>query len=347
MTQETRFRLSRRSALALGVAGALTFGATGAAQADMHGDLAAKAADEPGVIWYESSQEDQADKIVAAFNETYPDVSVTHVRVVGGNKLAARVVQEMQAQGHTADVITGGATHTWQLNDRGYLMDVDWAGLGIPEALTPTPFTVATAASVYAVLYNTDKVSDEEAPKTWDELLDDKWKGRIGSWVRAAAFAQMAKPWGREEAEARLRDLVALEPFLFKSTFPMAQQVGAGEVDVALGFYHTAQPPIQAGAPLKVVALDPTPMHTIYTSITTDAPSPNGAKLFLSWLTSPEGAKAYEEATNRGSHLLEGTKTQALLDGLAIAEWPPEETAEFSEIGEAFNEILATAGTAQ
>jgi ABC-type Fe3+ transport system substrate-binding protein len=339
--------MSRRTALAAGIAFALAAGGAVQAEADTMQDLAAKAAGEEGITWYESSQEDQAAQVIEAFNETYPDVEVTHVRVVGGNQLPGRVVQETQAQGYTADVVTGGATHVWQLNDRGLLMTVDWQELGIPEAMTPTDFTVGTAASVYVVLYNTEAVSDEEAPKSWEEVVDSKWNGRMGSWVRATAFAQLAEKWGEEKAQQMLEEYIALEPLLFKSTYPLAQQTAAGEVDVAVGFYHTAQPPIQAGAPLKVVALDPTPMHTIYTSITRDAPSPNSAKLFLAWLASPEGAKAYEDATNRGSHILEGTKTAELLEGKTIAEWAPEKTERFAEIQTEFNEMLSQVGEAR
>ena len=337
----------RRSLLAVAAVLALALASSPAVKADTMQELAAKAAEEDGIVWYESSQDSQAAEVIEAFNRSYPDIEVAHVRVVGGNQLPGRVVQETQARGYTADVITGGATHVWQLSERGLLMNVDWQDLGIPEAMTPTDFAVGAAASVYVLLYNTDAVSESEVPTTWDEIVDPKWSGRVGSWVRATAFAQIAKLWGEEKAREMLQQFIALEPLLFKSTYPLAQQTAAGEVDIAIGFYHTAQPPIQAGAPLKAVALDPTPMHTIYTSITRDAPSPNAAKLFLAWLASPAGAKAYEEATNRGSHLLPGTRTAALLEGKTIAEWPPTETEAFAGIQTDFNEMLAAVGAAR
>lgn len=341
-------RFSRRQSL-FAALGALILGAAGvhtAKAADLSA-LAEEAAEGPPVVWYESSPEDQADKIIAAFNETYPDIEVQHVRITGGNQLAARAVQETQARGYTADLLTGGADHIWQLNDRDILMHVDFAELGIDDELTPSDFTVATAASVYVLLYNSDRVSDEEAASSWEEVLDPKWRDRMGSWVRAAAWAQLAHAWGEETAEERLQQYMELNPFLFKSTFPMAQQVAAGEVDTAIGFYHTAQPPIQAGAPLKVRALDPTPMHTIYTSVAQEARNPAGAKVLLAWLASSEGNKAYEAATNRGSHLIEGTKTYELVHGKNVSEWPPAKTEEYSVISERFNEILSTGGTAQ
>ncbi|MWD29007.1 extracellular solute-binding protein [Aquicoccus sp. SCR17] len=321
--------------------------AAGTAQAQPLEDLAAEAADGPPVVWYESSPEDDADKIIEAFNETYPDIRVQHVRITGGNQFAARAVQETQARGYTADLLTGGADHIWQLNDRGILMQLDGEELGIDEKLMPTDFTVATAASVYVLVYNSDNVSEDEVPTSWDDLLDEKWKGRTGSWVRAASWAQLAKAWGKDKAEEHLREYVKLDPFLFKSTFPMAQQVGAGEVDLAVGFFHTAQPPIQAGAPVKLKALDPTPMHTIYTSISQEAKNAAGAKVMLSWLASTEGNKAYEAATNRGSHLIEGTKTHDLVQGKNVSEWAPSETEDYSVISEEFNGILAGAGEAR
>ncbi len=331
-------------AVLLGLALGLPPGTAGAAEP---AELAREAAGGPTVIWYESSKEDQADKIVAAFNRRYPDVKVQHVRVVGGNNTAGRVVSEVQARGYSADLVTTGSSGIWALDDRGLLLRTDWSELGISGTLTPTPFAVAIAASVYVILYNSDRVSAAEAPKGWDDMLDGKWRGRTGSWVRAGAFAQMAKTWGEADAEAKLREFTALKPFLFKSTYPLAQQVAAGEVDVALGFFHTAQPPIKAGAPLKLVALDPSPMHTIYSGVTKDARNPAGAKLLLAWLTTAEGAAAYEAATNRGSHLLQGTRTQALVAGARASEYPPEETDAYKVVAKRFNEILGSAGAAR
>lgn len=342
------FKLTRRMALASSLA-LIACGTSGmAAASELDWDaLAAEAAAIGPITWYESSPEEQIDQVIEVFNERFPDVQVDYYRLVGGNTLASRAVQEMQGVGRTGDVLTGGADHIWQLAGRDYLERVDWSELGIPEILTPNDFAVATTASVYVVLWNTSKVSDEEAPKTWDEVVDPKWTGRIGHWVRAASFAQLASSWGEEKAEEKLKEFIELKPFLFASTFPLAQQVGAGEVDVAIGFYHTAQPPIAAGAPLKAVALDPTPMHTIYTAIGKNAANLPGAKLLLAWLASPEGAIAYENATSRGNPLLEGTQTYALLQGKDIVEWAPEDSEILGQVNERFNELLAAVGEAR
>jgi len=330
-----------------GAAAVISLALANSATADALSDLAEKASKGPEILWYESSKESQIDKVIAAFNKQYPNVKVKHVRVVGGNKMAGRVVQEIQGRGYTADLVTAGAAQTWALNDRDFLLKTDWSKLGIPKKVTPTDFAVAIAASVYVILVNTKNVPGEEEPKNWDDLTKEKWMGRIGGWVRAGAHTQMSKVWGQEKAEAELKKFVALKPFLFKSTFPMAQQVAAGEVDVAIGFFHTAQPPISAGAPLKRIALDPVPMHTIYTAVTESARNKAGAMLFLSWLVSSTGAKAYEDATNRGSHLLEGTRTHTLVKEAKTAEYPATETGIYTEVATKFNKILSSAGAAR
>ncbi|MCC6198247.1 MAG: ABC transporter substrate-binding protein [Burkholderiales bacterium] len=310
-------------------------------------DLAAAAEKKGQVTWYESSPPDQADKVIAAFNKRFPNVKVKQVRLVGGNELAVRTVQEMQARGYSADALTGGADHIWQLQGRGYLEPVDWAGLGVAKGMSPAPFTLATAASVYVILWNDKKVQESETPKTWAEVSDPKWTGRMGSWVRASAYAQLASKFGPEKAQAMLEQYVKLKPMLFKSTFPLAQAVGAGEVDIGVGFYHTTLPPIAAGAPIKYKVLDVVPMHTIYSSVTKNARNPEGAKLFLAWLATDEGALAYEAATSRGNPFVASTKTAQLIKGRDIAEYPPAQSDTLSKVNEGYNKILEAVGAAR
>lgn len=310
-------------------------------------ELAQAAEKKPPVTWYESSPSEQIDKVLAAFNRRYPTVKVRHTRLIGGNELAVRGVQEMQARGYTGDLLTGGADHISQLRNRGYLDSVNWAQLGVPKAFTPNPEMVATTASVYVALWNSRKVSDAESPKTWEDVLDPKWTNRVGSWVRAASFAQMAATIGPDSAKRLLERFIKLKPMLFKSTFPLAQAVGAGEVDMAIGFYHSALPPINAGAPIKMRSLDIVPMHIIYSGVTKNARNPEGARLLMAWLASEEGALVYEEATGRGNPLVTKTKTAAFISGKKLSEWPPDKADELGALNEYFNKLLEAVGSAR
>src|SRR6185369_10523651 len=107
----------------------------------------------------------------------------------------------IQMRGYTGDVLTGGGDQIWQLNERGYLEKVDWAKIGVPKQLTPSSFAMVTTASMYVIAWN-KRVMEVDTPKTWDEVADPKWSGRMGSWVRASAFAELASSWGVPKARA-------------------------------------------------------------------------------------------------------------------------------------------------
>lgn len=293
------------------------------------------------IIWYESSPEDQIKKVIAAFNKDFPAISVQYIRLVGGNELASRVIQEEQAAGKSADVLTGGPDHLWQLEQRGLLAELNGEELGLSKELLPVPYAVPTAASIYVQIWNTRKVKGDDVPNNWDEFINDKWKNRIGHWVRAASFAQIADVWGEEKAETKLREFANLKPYLFKSTFPLAQGVASGEVDLALGFYHSLQPVLSAGAPIDFKLLDPTPMHTISSTVTKSSVNPDAAKLLVTWLTTEKGAKSYEEATSRGNPLVKSTNAYKMLQEVEVSEWSFDKNAELAELNDKYNAILA------
>ena len=211
--------------------------------------MAAKAAKGGSVIWYGSEKRDQASKIVAAFHKDFPKVPLKHMRVTGG-VMAGKIIQEAQTKARTADVGSCGGGSTYNMTKRDLLAKVDWPVVGIPKGLVRGR-AVITAASIYAVVYNTKLVKPSEVPHTWQDLLNPRWKGKIGTWIVGAAFVHLAKAWGEEKVTKYIEEFNKQKPFLFRSTYPLAQQVAAGEIPVALGIYHTAQPPIKAGAPVK------------------------------------------------------------------------------------------------
>lgn len=307
--------------------------------------LAEAAAGEGPVIWYESTPTEQMQPVLDAFNQRFPESEVEHVRIEAGREVGARIVQESQAGAETADIGTSGADVILELQDRDLLAELDAAELQVSQEVLPAPYyALATAVSTYVGLYNTDEVAEGDAPASWEELVDPRWQGSFATWSVPAAQAHLAQEWGEERVREYVQQMAALQPRLYASTFPLASDVGSGQVPVALGIYHSAQPPIEAGAPIGVALLEPTSVSTIYTGLVADSPNANAAKLFAAWLHTDEGAQAYEAATGRGSQYLD-TETAALLEGRTIAEWPLEETPTLRELTEEFTAILESSGT--
>lgn len=326
--------LSRRAAL-LATAGLVALPARASVNLDA---LAREAAAEAGDLsWYESNPLNALDRVVTAFGRGPGGrIRVRPESVPGGVGIVGRVANEAQAGGRTADVVSLGGSGVMRLRERNLLADAGWRGMGFPEGFVAGP-ALLTAAALYCVIYNRNEVKPEEAPRAWDDLLHPRFKGRIGSWVRMAAFAELAHVWGEARVNAFFDRFLAQNPMLFRSTAPLAQQVAAGEVAVGLGIYHTALPAIRRGAPIEIVLLDPTPVSAIWTAVTAPARRPKSAALLGAWLATPDGARAYEAATERGHPLLPETETGRRVGALTLAEWPMAEKDAYARIYDALN----------
>ena len=307
--------------------------------------LAAEAAKVGDVIWYESSPDDQARPIVAAFEKRFPGVKLEHIRDTGGNSIGARIVAESQGGTRTGDLATSGAAVLVPLVKRNLVLKVDWAGLGASPKMAPNGYGIVTNAVIYVIIYNTKLVKPADAPKTWDDLLDPKWDGKLGIWVRGEGQGSLAAAWGEEKVADYVRKMNAHHPVLEQSTFPLAQQVAAGEILVGFGLYHSAQPPLRRGAPIKIVVPEPAPTSTLYSFVPAKAKNPAGGELLALWLATPEGAKVYEDATSRGNPLVPTTKTYALLKGHTVSEFPLDQSAREAALVQRFNKMIESGET--
>jgi iron(III) transport system substrate-binding protein len=306
--------------------------------------LAAQAKGKGPVIWYESSPADDAAKIAAAFAKRFPGLQIQHVRDAGGAGIGGRVIQEVQGNARTADILTGSASVIWQLVNRNLVDKQDWKALGVPGSVAVSPFTIASTTAVYVILTNRQQVSDADTPKNWNDLLNPKWSGKVGLWIRAEPQLSLAALWGEQKTTEFINAMNRQKPFVFKSTFPLAQQVGAGEIPVGVGLYHAAMVPIRRGAPIRFSFPDPVPTTTLHSAIISAGKNREGALLLALWLATPEGAKVYEEATGRGHAGVEGTEVQKLLAGRTLTEFGADKVPANLEMFERFNKLIAAGG---
>lgn len=309
--------------------------------------LYALALEEDGpIIWYESSPEAAADQIIAAFNARFPDIVVEHRRSPGGTNIAALVVQEVEANARTADVTGASLELQAQLDGRGLLMPIDPVELGIEyEGVIYDEKIIALTHALGVAVWNTELVSADEAPRSWEDLADPKWAGEMGSFERAGLLVVgLTEEWGREAVEDWTKRFALLEPFYYTSTFAMAGDVAAGIRKVGLGIHHTTLNEINNGAPVNFALLDPTAPVTVSLAILEGSPVPNSAKLLVGWLVSEEGAIAYEQATERGNLFVPGTRAATLLGDITVAEIPYSDVARMGALIAAYDEVFWSAG---
>ncbi|HLY67947.1 MAG TPA: extracellular solute-binding protein, partial [Chloroflexota bacterium] len=151
----------------------------------------------------------------------------------------------------------------------------------------------------WAIAYNTDKVKTTDLPKTWEDLTNPVWKGRIGLGDRPQLWVlQLWKTWGAQRASDLLKKLFANGPQLRKEGIDASVKLaGAGEFDLYLPAapYH-AENAKKSGAPVGWFTPDPLPVAFSDMSILAHSPNANTAKVFVNWFLSREGQDVYCKA---------------------------------------------------
>lgn len=139
--------------------------------------------------------------------------------------------------------------------------------------------------------YNTKLVARDQAPKSWEDLLDPKWKGKIAldeenySW-----YGAMTQKWGKEKTQRYMRGLAKQDIQLRSGQTLIAQLMAAGEFPVAMVLAHRIEKMKEQGAPVEwVTTLDPVTVSLHPIGVAAKAPHPNAAKLFIDFILSKEG----------------------------------------------------------
>lgn len=314
---------------ALGAATALSGTVTHArANAPSREEVIEAAKSESGLVWYDHYDAEAARSILENFQRAYPFVKKVDFIDVPSAQKTAKVVQESMAGGPTADVLLHGTAVTESLHQRGFLLEADWAALGVATSpvLTPSAYMIVATTAPYAALCNTSLVTGADMPQTWNDMVDPKWQGRTGHWMRAAFFVEIIPAIGESAARDLAKRLASLRPRLFDGQFPLAEAVGSGEIALAITAYDSAVRMVEKSAPVKLVLIDPTPVPLIVGSVLKYGKSPNTARLFLAWLGRPEGAVMFEKFTKRGNYFVDGTEISKVLKGHKLSYYTAAES---------------------
>ncbi|MEQ1937208.1 extracellular solute-binding protein [Mesorhizobium sp. CN5-321] len=145
-------------------------------------DLVAAATKEGAVTYYTSTDVQVAEKMASAFEKHYPGIKV-QVERSGSERVFQRIGQEYSSGIHNADVIeTSDASHFLTFKDQNWLTPAvpeDVAKLWPESDRDPDGMYAAFRATLTVMAYRSDKVKAEDAPKTWKDLLDPKYKDKL------------------------------------------------------------------------------------------------------------------------------------------------------------------------
>ena len=298
--------MNRKRIARLAAFGAFVFASMTGAPASRAADQAMiDAAKKEGTLtWYTTLIVDQFVRpATAAFEKKY-GVKVNYVRA-DHNDVTLRILNEGKAGRMQADLFDG-FSQVVTLDREG--MVLHWS----PEAARRFPKHLSDpegrwiAANLYVLTpgFNTDLVPKGTEPRTFEDLLDPKWKGKIAwsSNVSASGSAgfigTVLSHMGEDKGMAYLRKLAGQNLTGVRvSARQLLDQVIAGEYSIGLQIFNY-HPGISAakGAHVDWIKMEPALAALGVMSITKPAPHENAAKLFLDFLTSPEGQRLFRDA---------------------------------------------------
>lgn len=240
------------------------------------------------------------EPVFKLFHQRYGvEVGFTGAR---GRENYDRILSEQRAGRYVADVMSTGATSMNSLKWKGALVPYLPPNLEhIPEAfLDRDHVLIPVYLNIYGILINTALVKREEEPKSWKELLDTKWKGKIladdprGAGGGNVWFTVAYKAFGKSYLEAMARQ----EPQFRPQYLENEKAVARGEYPIYLPALAGSIARLK-GAPVKWIApSDGATYALISQGLVKNAPHPNAAKIWVNFQIGPEAQTALAEGGN-------------------------------------------------
>ena len=250
--------------------------------------IVAAAKKEGALTLYTTFAEKDQPTLIKPFESKY-GVKVNIWRA-GTDKVLQRTLAEAAAKKHNVDAIHFGSPEMEALSREKILQAVSSP---LHKDLQPGSVPAhrewaATLLSVWVQVYNTNLIKKADLPKAYQDLLDPKWKGKLGIEAKNQDwFASVVDVMGGGEKGLKFfRDLVAQNGISARTGHTLLNNmVIAGEVPLALTVYNYM--PEQAkkkGAPIDWFALEPAVARSNAVGVARRAPHPNAALLFYEYM---------------------------------------------------------------
>lgn len=302
--------LTRRRAVQAGLALAALPAAAGTASAQarpvtkVHGfetsaDLA-KAEQEGAFVFYTHDSDTAGAAVVDAFNKDFPKIKASYFRAQNG-ALFSKLLAERSAGRFNVDVVQFSEVSTaldFQKRDGYEPYQSPQQAAYAAESLSSPPGLYFYPGVLFAgIAYNTDKVTEAEAPKVWKDLLDPKWRNAINtkqstSGMQFVEWYELRRLYG----EGFWKEFAKQRPRGFDSRAQLWDRLSKGDDKVcALAEYAGYLLFKARGAPIAFVAPpDGMPATPVATGLVKNAPHPEAGRLFIDWLMSLRGQELYQ-----------------------------------------------------
>jgi iron(III) transport system substrate-binding protein len=247
------------------------------------------------VVWYTSVDLPLAEKVAKSFEAKYPGITV-RVERSGAERVFQRIGQEYGSKIHAVDIANSSdAAHFIVWKRDGWLaphLPEDVAKFYPAEHRDPDGMFASFRVWVSVIAYNTNLVKAADAPKSFADLLDPKWAGKLVkahpsySGTIMTATYQMSRDLGWDYFEKLAKQRV----MQVQSSADPPKRLSLGERAVMVdgNEYNIFQMKDQ-GLPVEVVyPTEGAPLIVGPNGIFKNAPNPNAARLFNNYCFTPE-----------------------------------------------------------
>ena len=282
------------------------------------------------LVIYTGMDAEEANVFAREFEKKYPSIKTDLFRA-SGEKVLTKLLTEYRAKTFRADIFQVSVIQTIQFKNEGFLQKyVSPESNFYPDSFKdPEGYWNSFYLLPYAITYNTNAVSPGEAPKSYEDLLNPKWKGKIGLEAEQYQwFFHLLKIMGKEKGMAFMGRLAEQNLDLRAGHSLILQLVVAGEIPISVVLYANQVEFFKRTkrAPIEWVRFKgPTITAINAISIPARAPHPNAAKLFVDFGLSREGQEILGKFNRVPARPDVPPDPPNLVEGLTLYPARPEE----------------------
>jgi len=250
---------------------------------------------EGAFVYYSISAAELIAAYVKGFTNRYPFIKAEFYRG-SGNQLVVRTMMEHKTGRLAADVVSVGTENVMALKRSGI-----WTRYHTPESANypreqydKDGYFHADSLGLATIAYNRDLIKKEDAPKSYADLLDPKWKGSLTIDLEPErAMLTWLSAWGEAKTRDYVQRLLANGATVRRGHTLQGQLLCAGEFKIAVEVYPDGILRMkQKGCPAEIVFPNPTPaLAGGNYGINVNAPHPHAEALFVDFVLSAKGAK--------------------------------------------------------
>lgn len=278
-----------------------------------------------------SFTEDAIPSIKEGFKKKYPFLDVEITEQTGDDD--QRILLEIQAGQNDADVLhLSPESYNEYLP---YLEQVDLAGMAKSKVVSiadgminqKNKYVMAAGSGISVFAYNPKLLPAASAPKSWEDMLDPRFKGRkFMIDIEPSNLAALGSVWGEAKLKEYATAIKNQNPIWSRGDTVSLTAMGAGEYAMRLANnYHSAYRANKKGAALELVFFEPVPVRlTQIEGVRKGAAHPAAALLFLEYTASAEVQKILDDKEPRQSSIYaDGSELNKLTAGkkVSVVDW--------------------------